>query len=284
MGLAQKKEQGKRREFDFHDSHFSFVRQTLFENTGITLSDIKRDMVYSRLIRRIRALNMHSFDEYLNLLKKSPEKEMVEFTNALTTNLTSFFRENHHFEYLSSHIFPELSKRKGQRRLRIWSAGCSTGEEPYSLAITLKNNMRLFPGWDVKILATDLDSNVVNTAKAGIYAQERIDGLPKALVSRWFNKGKGDLEGKVKVKSELQDIITFKQLNLMNAWPMQGPFDIIFCRNVVIYFNKDTQRTLFGRYADYLDDNAYLIVGHSESLHGVTKRFRLLGKTIYQKV
>jgi len=281
MGLAQK--QNKIREFDFRDDHFGFVRNTLFENTGITLSEIKRDMVYSRLIRRLRALNLKSFDEYFNLLKKSPQQEMVEFTNSLTTNLTAFFRENHHFDYLKSTIFPELSRRKQNRRLRIWSAGCSTGEEPYSLAITLKESMQLFPGWDVKILATDLDSNVVDTASQGIYALDRIEGLPKPVVSRWFNKGSGVLEGKVKVKPELRDLITFKQLNLMHEWPMKGPFDIIFCRNVVIYFNKDTQRKLFSRYAQYLDNRAYLIVGHSESLHGVTNQFRLLGKTMYQK-
>ena len=281
MGLAQPER--KHREFDFRDDHFAFIRKTLFENAGITLSEIKRDMVYSRLIRRIRALNLHTFDEYLNLLKKSPEREMVEFTNSLTTNLTSFFRENHHFEYLRSTIFPELASRKRVRRLRIWSAGCSTGEEPYSLAITLKESMRCFPGWDVRILATDLDSNVVATAQAGIYPRERVEGLPKAVVSRWFNKGSGALEGKVKVKAELQELITFKQLNLMHSWPMKGPFDIIFCRNVVIYFNKETQRTLFSRYADYLDEKSFLIVGHSESLHGVTNQFRLLGKTIYQK-
>lgn len=281
MGLAQPK---KTREFDFRDDHFDFVRKTLFENAGITLSEIKRDMVYSRLIRRIRALRMHSFDEYLNMLRKTPEREMVEFTNALTTNLTSFFRENHHFEFLKSTIFPALVRRKRERRLRIWSAGCSTGEEPYSLGITLKGAMQLFPGWDVKILATDLDSNVVATAKDGIYPSERVDSLSSTLVSRWFSKGQGALEGKVKVKQEIRDLITFKQLNLMNPWPMKGPFDIIFCRNVVIYFNKETQKTLFSRYADYLDEQAYLVVGHSESLHGVTNRFRPLGKTIYQKI
>jgi len=282
MGLAQQSK--KQREFDFRDDHFRFIRETLFENAGITLSDIKRDMVYSRLIRRIRALNMHSFDEYLNFLKNSPEREMVEFTNSLTTNLTSFFRENHHFEYLTSTIFPEIARRKKQRRLRIWSAGCSTGEEPYTLAITVRQSQQLFSGWDVKILATDLDSNVVATAKSGIYPYERVANLPKATITRWFNKGHGELEGKVKVKADLQSLITFKQLNLMQAWPMQGLFDIIFCRNVVIYFNKETQKTLFGRYADYLDEKSYLVVGHSESLHGVTDQFRLLGKTIYQKI
>lgn len=281
MALAQEK---KHKEYDFRDDHFSYIRKTLFENAGITLSEIKRDMVYSRLIRRIRALQLCSFDQYLNILKNTPDREMVEFTNALTTNLTSFFRENHHFDYLRNTIFPELSKRKNNRRLRIWSAGCSTGEEPYSIAITLKESLRYFPGWDVKILATDLDSNVVATASEGVYPEERVDSLPKSVVSKWFSKGKGPLAGKIKVKSDLRSLITFKQLNLMHPWPMKGPFDIIFCRNVVIYFNKDTQRTLFSRYAEYLDDKAYLIVGHSESLHGVTNQFQLLGKTIYRKL
>ena len=143
---------------------------------------------------------------------------------------------------------------------------------------------QLIRAWDVKILATDLDSNVVNRAKAGVYDQERVNGISKSRLNRWFRKGKGAQEGKVKVTTELTDMITFKQLNLMHEWPVKGPFDIIFCRNVVIYFNKDTQRKLFSRYADLLANDGYLIVGHSESLHKVTDRFELLHKTIYKKI
>lgn len=283
MGLPQEKET-KYQEFGFHDEHFNYIRKLLFDNAGITLSDVKRDMVYSRLVRRLRSLQLPNFEAYCKILKNDSDSEMVEFTNALTTNLTSFFRENHHFNYLKTTILPLLQQKKSNRRIRIWSAGCSTGEEPYSVAISIHEAVKNLSGWDIKILATDLDSNVVATARAGVYLDERIRGVEAARVKRWFNKGSGEQAGKVRVVPELKELITFKQLNLMHPWPMKGLFDLIFCRNVVIYFNKDTQRQLFDRYADYLDKDAHLIVGHSESLHGVTDRFRLLGKTIYQKI
>jgi len=272
------------REFVFTKSDFECIRDMVGERTGIVLSEHKVDMVYGRLARRLRQLNIKSFKDYLGRLQGDDDQELVEFTNALTTNLTSFFREPHHFEFLVRTGIPELCKNRANKRLRVWSAGCSTGEEPYTIAISLHEAMPLIRNWDVKILATDLDSNVVAKAKAGIYDQERVNGISKQRLDRWFRKGRGGQDGKVRVATELQNLIAFKQLNLMHPWPMKGPFDIIFCRNVVIYFNKDTQRLLFDRYADILSDDGYLIVGHSESLHKVTDRFQLLGKTIYRKV
>ena len=272
------------REFTFTRNDFEHIRNMVGERTGIVLSDHKVDMVYGRLARRLRQLKINSFKDYLTLLSQDDDQELVEFTNALTTNLTSFFREPHHFEFLQQKGIPELIKRRPNKRLRVWSAGCSTGEEPYTIAITLQESLPLIRNWDVKILATDLDSNVVRHAKAGVYEQERVNGISKERLSRWFNKGQGSNQGKVRVSSDLHRLITFKQLNLMHEWPMKGPFDIIFCRNVVIYFNKDTQRILFDRYADILANDGYLIVGHSESLHKVTNRFELLGKTVYRKV
>ena len=241
-------------------------------------------MVYGRLARRLRQLNLKSFKDYLVHLKQNDDRELVEFTNALTTNLTSFYREPHHFEFLGNAGIPELIKRRPNKRLRIWSAGCSTGEEPYTIAMTLHESLPMMRDWDVKILATDLDSHVLDRARQGIYDLERVNGIAPARLHRWFRKGKGTQAHKVKVSSELRDMITFNQLNLMHQWPMNGPFDVIFCRNVVIYFSKETQRELFDRYADILASDGYLIVGHSESLHKVTDRFQLLNKTIYRKL
>ena len=272
------------REYNFQDKHFQIIRKRVYELCGITLSEIKKDMVYGRLVRRLRALNINSFDEYCDLVLRDKSNELTEFVNAITTNLTSFFRENHHFEILAQKISNELIKTKHSKKIRIWSAGCSTGEEPYSIAITMKESIPDKAGWDLKILATDLDTSVLDTAKAGIYKYERVEKIHPQRLKRWFRKGKGDLSTYVKVVPEIQEIVTFKQLNLMLEWPMKGPFDVIFCRNVVIYFNKDTQKKLFNRFADMLSTGGYLCVGHSESLHGVSTRFQLLGNTIYKKI
>ncbi len=274
----------KQREFAFSEQNFQNLRQIVHDHTGIFLTEAKRELVYSRLSRRLRKLNLPSFDAYCELLKKENSTELTDFINAITTNLTSFFREAHHFEYLANTVLPGLMERRRQTpRIRIWSAGCSTGEEPYTIAITLKEAMPRIEDWDVRILATDLDSNVLAHAESGIYSQERIEGLSRERITRWFKKGTGNNAGKVRVASELRDLITFRQLNLMHEWPMKGPFDIIFCRNVVIYFDKDTQRALFDRYANLLDPEGYLFVGHSESLFKVTDRFQLIGKTVYER-
>ncbi len=272
------------KEFEFTDSDFQKIRKLVLEHTGICLSDIKQEMVYSRLARRLRQLNLATFKDYLELLQKSDSEEIVSFINSITTNLTSFFREQHHFDYLKSKLLPGLMQRNADtRKIRIWSAGCSTGEEPYSLAITIKETIPDNLGWDVKILATDLDTDVLATGREGIYSLERVNGLPASTLKRWFYKGKGARLGMVKASSELRDMIMFKQLNLMGDWPVKAGIDIIFCRNVVIYFDKPTQRRLFDRYANTLKDNGYLFVGHSETLYKVSDRFKLLGKTIYKR-
>ncbi len=255
------------------------------EKTGIALTDQKKDLVYGRLARRLRKLDINNFDQYCTLLKKDSGDELVEFVNSITTNLTSFFRENHHFEYLGNTVLKYLlNARKQDKRIRIWSAGCSTGEEPYSIAMTLRESIPNIDDWDIKILATDIDTNVLSKASEGIYENQRIEGIDKTRIKKWFLKS-GDYEqtGLVKVSPDLRELITFKQLNLMNEWPMKGQFDVLFCRNVVIYFNKDTQRVLFERYANIMKNDAYMFLGHSESLYKVTDRFNLIGKTIHQK-
>jgi len=273
------------KEFDFSDKDFQRVKKLVLEHTGICLSDIKHDMMYSRLAKRLRQLHLDSFSDYIDLIESGDESELGNFTNSVTTNLTSFFREQHHFDYLKSTLIPTLMKLNADTRtIRIWSAGCSTGEEPYSLAITLKETIPDNAGWDIKILATDLDTNVLETGSNGVYSMERVNGISSSVLRRWFNKGKGDKEGLVRASNELRDMIIFKQLNLMGQWPVRQGVDVIICRNVVIYFDKATQKVLFDRYAETLRSDGFLIIGHSENLNGVTDRFKLLGKTIYQRI
>jgi len=271
------------REFAFSEKDFHFIRDLINERTGIVLADHKVDMVYGRLARRLRELNLSSFNEYLSSLKND-EKELINFINALTTNLTAFYREKHHFEFMKSKLLPELIKKKTNKRLRIWSAGCSSGEEPYTIAMTVKELIPENRGWDAKILATDLDSNMVRKALNGIYTEDRVNGLSKEQMRKWVSKSAGEQSSMVEMSDELRKMITFKQLNLMHEWPMKGPFDIIFCRNVLIYFNKETQAMLFDRYADMLDDDGHLFIGHSESMYKICDRFQLLGQTMYRKI
>ncbi len=273
------------KEFDFSDQDFQRVKKLVLEHTGICLSDIKHDMMYSRLAKRLRKLHLDNFSDYIDLIESGDEAELGNFTNSVTTNLTSFFREQHHFDHLKTNLIPTLMKLNADtRKIRIWSAGCSTGEEPYSLAITLKETIPDNAGWDVKILATDLDTNVLKTGSNGVYSIDRVNGISSSVLKRWFNKGKGEKAGLVRASNELRDMIIFKQLNLMEKWPVKSGVDVIFCRNVVIYFDKATQSVLFDRYAETLRSDGYLVIGHSESLHKVTERFKSLGKTIYQRV
>lgn len=270
------------REFPFSKKDFDLLRKLVNEHTGINLSEHKQEMLYSRLSRRLRALNLKDFATYCQLLQTDCGDELIQFVNAVTTNLTSFFREPHHFEFLAKIVLPHLLTRKQtSQRLRIWCAGCASGEEAYSMAMVIKEVMPIH--WDIKILATDLDSNVLTKAIQGVYDEERVSNLSDARLRRWFKKGAGVQVGKVHVMPELQSLITFKQLNLIRPWPIHGPLDIIFCRNVVIYFDKMTQRILFERFANLLDHQGYLFVGHSENLFQITDRFRLLQQTIYIK-
>lgn len=271
------------RDLVFTDQDFAFIRKLVVEQTGISLADHKRELVYGRLSKRLRMLGLDSFARYCGYLEQN-ESELHELVNAITTNLTSFFRESYHFDYLHDQLLPELLNRNGvSRRIRIWSAGCSTGEEPYSIAMTVKDALPDLRGWDVKILATDIDSNVLARAGAGIYPADRVASVPVHYRNRFVLKGGVSNPGMVRMHEDVRSLITFRQLNLMNPWPMRGPFDVIFCRNVVIYFDKETQRRLFNRYADILTVDGHLFVGHSETLFKVCDRFDLIGRTIYRK-
>ncbi len=273
------------REFEFSDRHFEIIRRFVTENTGIVLTDAKKDMVYSRLTKRVRKGPYNNFNDFCHAIESDDLEEQDYLINAITTNLTAFFREKHHFEFLAETAIPELIKlNANSKRLRIWSAGCSTGEEAYSIAIVLRETIPNIDEWDIEILATDLDANVLAHGQAGVYREERIEGLSDEHKTRWFKRGKGDKSGYVKVAPELQALIRFKRLNLLQQhWPMKGPFDLMFCRNVVIYFDKETQKVLFKRYFNILRSNAYMLIGHSETLHKVSDDFESLGKTIYQR-
>jgi chemotaxis protein methyltransferase CheR len=272
------------KEYEFTDQHFDHLRQMIERSVGIKLSDVKRELIYGRLARRIRKLKLSGFDEYLEILDSDVDERDTHFINAITTNLTSFFREPHHFEFLTQTALPDLLARNARsRRIRIWSAGCSTGEEPYSIAMAVRETLGSLAGWDVKILATDIDSNVLDKGRNGVYEADRIAGLDGARANKWFMKGGGGNVGMVRVANELRDLITFNRLNLMEAWPISGKVDVIFCRNVVIYFDKETQKVLFNRFADALDDGRFLFIGHSENLFRITDRFELLGRTVYRK-
>lgn len=267
----------REREFDFTDGDFQRIRGLIHEHAGISLNPGKSDMVYSRVARRLRALGLVAFTDYLDQLEVE-SAEWQEFVNALTTNLTSFFREAHHFPVLAEHVVQRYAERRTP--LQLWSSACSTGEEPYSMAMTVIDAFGSFNP-PVKILATDLDTHVMEQGARGVYPADRIAKMPESDVRRFFLRGKGEQKGLVRVRPEVRDLVTFRSLNLLSArWPMRGPFDAIFCRNVLIYFDKPTQYRLLAKFHPILRPDALLFVGHSESLAHASDLFRLQGKTV----
>jgi chemotaxis protein methyltransferase CheR len=267
------------------DAEFEFIRHVIGENAGIALGPNKRQLVQGRLARRLRELGLRSYEAYCEHLRQSGPEELVGLINALTTNVTSFFRENHHFESFGSYMLPEAMQRNAaSRRIRIWSAGCSTGEEPYCLAMVATEAAAASARWNIKILATDIDSDVIATAQRGIYPLDRVASVAPERLRRYFQKGVGAHAGKAIVKAELRAAVTFRVLNLQQQpWPMSGSFDVIFCRNVMIYFNQPTRERLVARFAELLAPGGYLCIGHSESIHALNAPLQLVGKTIYRK-
>ena len=267
----------EQKEFLFTQSEFERIRTLLYQHSGIKLNDSKKDMVYSRLGRRLRATGMKSFQEYLELVEQDEGDEWEAFINSLTTNLTAFFREPHHFPLLKEHV---LSLRK--KPLRLWCSAASTGEEPYTMAMTMIDAFGSYKP-PIEIIATDIDTNVLTKARAGIYSLERVEKLPPETLKRFFLKGTGKNNGFVQVRKELRDLISFRTLNLLDEqWPINGTFDVIFCRNVMIYFDKDTQYKILKRFAPMLESHGLLFAGHSESLHHAADFFKLRGNTIYE--
>jgi len=271
------------REFAFRDEDFEALRALVRLHTGISLGDQKRELVYGRLSRRLRALHLTSFKEYRELVASDPD-ELAQLVNAITTNLTAFFRERHHFDYLREQVLkPWIAAQRGTSRLRIWSAGCSSGEEPYSIAMTVLEAFAETPRHDVRILATDLDSEMLARARAGLYPLERLLAIGPSRLARFFDTQHDHGVAACRVKAEVAALVTFKQFNLIDALPMKGPLDVIFCRNTVIYFDKDTQRDLFARMAALQRSGDLLFLGHSESLFKVSDDYTLIGRTIYRR-
>ena len=266
------------KEFNFTKSDFERVRALIYQRAGISLADSKQEMVYSRLARRLRATGIVSFGRYLDDLEAGRlGEEWESFTNALTTNLTSFFREAHHFPLLAEHL-----KNARDQPITIWCSASSTGEEPYSIGMTACEAFNsLTP--PVQIVATDIDTNVLATAEKGVYGIERLDKMAPERAKRFFLRGKGDQEGMVRVRPELRQLVTFKHLNLLSdKWPLSGQFDVIFCRNVMIYFDKGTQRKILTRFVPLMKPHALLFAGHSENFLYVSEALKLRGKTVYE--
>jgi chemotaxis protein methyltransferase CheR len=267
-------------EFTFTDSDFAKVRTLIHRRAGISLGDQKRQMVYSRLSRRLRELGIAEFAAYLSMLEAgNDENEWQAFINSLTTNLTSFFREAHHFPVLAEHV------RKAREPVTIWCAAASTGEEPYSLAITLIEALGEQKAASARIIATDIDTAVLEKAAAGVFTLEQVERMSPERLRRFFNKGTGGNAGRVRIRPEVAQLVKFSRLNLLDAsWAVKEPVDAIFCRNVMIYFDKPTQSKILDRFLPLLKQGGLLFAGHSENASLVNQNFKPLGHTVYSVV
>ncbi|TYR34524.1 chemotaxis protein [Mesorhizobium microcysteis] len=270
-------------EFLFTNDDFLSIARMLYDDAGIALSESKASLVYSRLAKRLRALGLESFRDYCQFVGGSQGvSERQNMLAALTTNVTRYFREPHHFEHLKTRVLPELAARaKARGRVRIWSAGCSTGQEPYSIALTMLEVLPDAAQYDVRILATDIDPNVVATGRAGVYSNEAVQPVPAALRDRWMVRVKDGARDAWGTGEEMRRLVSFRELNLMGNWPMKGRFDAIFCRNVVIYFDEPTQARIWSRFAPLLTPGGRLYVGHSERVTDMAK-FETDGLTTYR--
>lgn len=273
------------REFAFSDDDFRSLVKYAYDQAGIALADSKRNLVYSRLSRRLRALRMQSFREYREYLAEN-ESELESFINAISTNLTKFFRESHHFDHFRTNIaaaFVQEGHGKAGRRLRVWSAGCSSGEEPYTIAVVLKREIRDVDRQDVRILATDIDTEVIARGARGEYQAAAVEEIPRPY-QEYFQPTTGSGKGEfVAVDRAVRSLVVFRRLNLMATWPFKGPFDAIFCRNVMIYFDGPTKASLIERFTEKLKPGGFLYIGHSESLNGLHPGLALVGRTIYRR-
>lgn len=277
----------KKREFLLNDDDYLTLADLIHTQTGIVLKDHKKDMVYGRLSKRLRQFGMTSFSDYLHYLAgENGPAEIGILINAMTTNLTRFFREPHHFDHLRDHVLPEtmdLIKQGRQSRLRVWSAGCSSGEEPYSIAMCLDEALqkRRASQLDAKILATDLDTNMLDLGRKGEYRDQHLEHVPSHFQS--YIQPSQNKSGYRQVDPKLRRYIAFKQLNLLEDWPFTGPFDAIFCRNVMIYFDGRDKQRLISRLVEKLRPGGWLFIGHSETILDMSPGLKLYGRTIYQK-
>ena len=266
---------------------FRLISDLVYEHCGINLHDGKKELVRARLAKRLREGRFQNFPDYIQYVLDDPTgREFSILVDSLSTNLTKFFREEQHFEYMRSQLLPHILESKQARRdlrIRGWSAGCSTGEEPYSIAITLLEAIQGKGRWDAKVLATDVSTRVLEQAQEGVYEKERIEPIPLPLRNKYLNRMRDGHRDLYEVASSLRSVVIFHYLNLMQDWPIKGPLDFIFCRNVMIYFDKPTQGRLINRFYDLLASGGVLFTGHSESLTGIEHRFRYVQPTIYTK-
>ncbi|MBN9502063.1 MAG: hypothetical protein BGO01_10525 [Armatimonadetes bacterium 55-13] len=270
---------------ELSSTDFGNIRKLIYRLTGISLSDSKHQLVKSRLRRRLRALDISSYNDYYGYVVQLPpdHEEIISLINAVTTNKTDFFRESHHFDFMVKQIVPEFMA-KSQHDLKIWHAGCSTGEEPYTMAIALREHFSTSELCFMQ-LASDIDTEVLAHAERGVYDAERVEGMSKEMLQRWFLRGKGNSEGKYRIRPELQENMRFRRINLTKRpWPLRAEtqFDVILCRNVLIYFDRETQKQVIQGFYDRLVPGGYLMLGHSESVQGKQDVFRSVGKTIYK--
>ena len=263
------------------DREFRRICALMRERAGIELGEGKRPLCQTRLIRRLRALGLPDYAAYVRLLDDPDSPEHDELINALTTNVTAFFREDHHFQMLANDILPAIAQRG--HRVRLWSAGCSTGEEPWSLAMVVREALGDADGVDIKILATDIDTQVLTHARAGIYGDDQVEPLSRTRLQRFFSRGTGAHAGQWRIADELRSLVTFNRLNLFDPWPMRGSFDVISCRNVIIYFDVANKTKLVRGFHDKLVPGGHLLLGHSESLPLGANGFTGCGRTTYRK-
>jgi chemotaxis protein methyltransferase CheR len=275
------------REFPFSDADFRKLAEFTYRHTGIALSDSKRDLVYNRLSRRLRALGLSSFREYQEYLEGvDGHDEKERFINSVSTNHTRFFREAHHFVHFRTHVampFAHAHRGSGSGRLRIWSAGCSTGEEPYSIALVLTAEIASAARRDIRILATDIDTEVLAKGAHGEYSANALQEIPPEYRGCFEDGGTGGSGRRIVIAEAQRSLITFRQLNLIESWPVKGPFDAIFCRNVMIYFDNETKKQLIERFTKLIKPGGWLYIGHSESLIGAHPGLDLVGRTIYRR-
>jgi chemotaxis protein methyltransferase CheR len=268
------------KEFSLTEQDFSFLSEFIHQRTGIVINDNKKDLLYSRLAKRLRQLNITSFSKYCDLLQASDAADEVEhLINSITTNLTHFFREKHHFDHLAE-LLPSLVSR-GEQKIRIWSSACSSGQEPYSIAMVVVDKVKNWAELDIKILATDIDTMMLDKCKKGLYTDDEVKNLPSGYLEKFFSQVN---DKTFQVHEQLKKLIQFNHLNLLESWPLKGKFHIIFCRNVAIYFDKDTQKMMFSKMADVMVEGGYLYIGHSENLNQLSDQYTLIGKTLYQKI
>lgn len=271
-------------DYELTQREFDQLSRLVYEKSGINLHQGKRELVRARLSRRLRETGLGSFQAYYDyVMREDTGRELVALLDSISTNLTSFFREPAHFNFLRQEVLPALAARRGagSRRLWVWSAGCSSGEEPYSIALCVLKALRNTVGWDIKILATDISTRTLETAQRGIYPAQRVATVPREMLSRYFQRGVGEWTGHYRVKAEVRRLIEFRRSNLLEGPPVSGQFEVIFCRNVMIYFDTATQERVINIFRDRLLPGGFLFIGHSESLARVKHSLRYVRPAVY---